>query len=273
MNATETFKPTQRVMEYLELWGKLMAEGLTRFRKEEVTLAPLAIEGGDSVPPTTMPEGLWMRFFGGKAGEQAIFLSAAEALRLAGWLGASNDSETSLTSEAREALVQFFQQIATLIPMRDWLGTDGELEASETQEPSWASAVQSTYRFSAAAGASVALQARLSQDFETALEHEVTPPPASPPAAKPLDSNLDLLMDVELEATLRFGGKEMLLGDVLNLVPGSVVELDQQIQDPVELVIGNKVIARGEVVTVDGNYGLRVTGLASRKERLESLRK
>lgn len=80
-------------------------------------------------------------------------------------------------------------------------------------------------------------------------------------------------MDVELEVVLRFGQREMLLRDVLNLAPGTVLELDQQVQDPVELLVGNKVIAWGEVVAVDGNYGLRITRLASREERLESLRK
>ena len=80
-------------------------------------------------------------------------------------------------------------------------------------------------------------------------------------------------MDIELDVTLRFGQREMLLGDVLNLSPGSVLELEQQVHDPVELLVGGRVIAWGEVVTVDGNYGLRITGLASREERLQSIRK
>ncbi|MEJ2006649.1 MAG: FliM/FliN family flagellar motor switch protein [Acidobacteriota bacterium] len=87
------------------------------------------------------------------------------------------------------------------------------------------------------------------------------------------DSRLELLMDVELEVVLRFGQREMLLRDVLHLTPGTVLELDQQVQDPVELLVGNKVVAWGEVVAIDGNYGLRITSLASRKERLESIRK
>jgi flagellar motor switch protein FliN len=89
----------------------------------------------------------------------------------------------------------------------------------------------------------------------------------------PRNSNIDLLMDVELEVTLRFGERQLLLKDLLELVPGAVVELDQQVQDPVELLVGRKVIARGEVVVVDGNYGLRVTEIASPLERIESLKK
>jgi flagellar motor switch protein FliN/FliY len=72
------------------------------------------------------------------------------------------------------------------------------------------------------------------------------------------EGNLDLLMDVELEVTLRFGERRMLLRDILELGEGSVVELDRQVEEPVDLLLDGKLIARGEVVVVDGNYGLRV---------------
>jgi flagellar motor switch protein FliN/FliY len=77
------------------------------------------------------------------------------------------------------------------------------------------------------------------------------------PSLDPL--NLDLVMDVELNVSLRFGQRQLPLHEVLELVSGSVVELDRQVDDPVELLLDGKVIARGEAVIVDGNYGLRVT--------------
>jgi len=70
--------------------------------------------------------------------------------------------------------------------------------------------------------------------------------------------NLDLLADVELDVTLCFGGRRMLLHEILQLASGSVVELDRQVQEPADLLLDGKLIARGEVVVVDGNYGLRV---------------
>jgi flagellar motor switch protein FliN len=79
-------------------------------------------------------------------------------------------------------------------------------------------------------------------------------------------------MDVELDITLRFGERQMTLRDILDLSAGSVVELNQYVQDPVELLVGKKTVARGEVVVVDGNYGLRVTEILSTAERIESLR-
>ena len=83
---------------------------------------------------------------------------------------------------------------------------------------------------------------------------------------------LELLLDVELEATLRFGCREMPLGEILELGPGDVVELDRQVSDPVDLIVGDKIVARGDVVLVNGNFGLRVTEVAAPRKRLESIR-
>jgi flagellar motor switch protein FliN/FliY len=77
------------------------------------------------------------------------------------------------------------------------------------------------------------------------------------PALDPV--NLKLVMDVELNVSLRFGQRELPLREVLELSNGSVIELDRKVDDPVELLLDGKVIARGEAVIVDGNYGLRVT--------------
>jgi flagellar motor switch protein FliN/FliY len=83
---------------------------------------------------------------------------------------------------------------------------------------------------------------------------------------------MDLLLDIELDATLRFGSRELPLREVLALGPGDVVELDRHISEPVDLVVGDKIVARGEVVLVSGNFGLRVTEVAEPQLRLESIR-
>lgn len=71
--------------------------------------------------------------------------------------------------------------------------------------------------------------------------------------------NLGLVMDVELNVALRFGERRLSLREVMDLTSGSVVELDREVDEPVELILDGKVIARGEAVIVDGNYGVRVT--------------
>jgi flagellar motor switch protein FliN len=96
-----------------------------------------------------------------------------------------------------------------------------------------------------------------------------TSEPANAPALGP---GLELLLDVELEASLRFGSREMPLGEILDLGPGDVVELDRHVADPVDLIVGDKIVARGEVVLVNGNFGLRVTEVAAPRKRLETIR-
>jgi flagellar motor switch protein FliN/FliY len=77
--------------------------------------------------------------------------------------------------------------------------------------------------------------------------------------AIPEQASLNMVMDVELNVTLRFGQRQLTLREVLELTSGSVVELDRQVDEPVELLLDGVVIARGEAVVIDGNYGLRVT--------------
>jgi len=84
--------------------------------------------------------------------------------------------------------------------------------------------------------------------------------------------NFDLLLEVALDATLRFGSRALELRELLELGPGDVVELDRHLSDPVDLIVGDKIVARGEVVLVNGNFGLRVTEVAEPMRRLESIR-
>lgn len=83
---------------------------------------------------------------------------------------------------------------------------------------------------------------------------------------------VELLLDVELEASLRFGSREMSLSEVLDLGPGDVVQLERHVSDPVDLIVGDKIVARGEVVLVNGNFGLRVIEVAEPRKSLESIR-
>jgi flagellar motor switch protein FliN len=82
----------------------------------------------------------------------------------------------------------------------------------------------------------------------------------------------DLLMEVELPVSVSFGRAQLPLREVLKLNSGSIVELNRTISDPVEIIVNNCVIARGEVVVVEGNYGVRIHQVISREERLRTLK-
>jgi flagellar motor switch protein FliN/FliY len=83
--------------------------------------------------------------------------------------------------------------------------------------------------------------------------------------------NLEMLLDVDLELSVSFGHTTLVLQEVLKLSSGSIVELNRSASDPVELLINDAVVARGEVVVVDGNYGIRITEVVSPRERIRSL--
>jgi flagellar motor switch protein FliN/FliY len=83
----------------------------------------------------------------------------------------------------------------------------------------------------------------------------------------------ELLLDVELPVSVSFGRATLRISDALNLVSGSLIELDRALTDPVELLVNNSVIARGEVVVVEGNYGVRLTEIVSHRERLQQGRR
>jgi flagellar motor switch protein FliN len=105
---------------------------------------------------------------------------------------------------------------------------------------------------------------------------EAGPPPQQQqqrPLAAPGGSSktLDLLLEVELPVGVSFGRTQMRVKDAVKLTTGSIVELNRSVSAPVEIIVNNCVIARGEVVVVEGNYGVRIQEIISREERLRTL--
>jgi flagellar motor switch protein FliN len=88
----------------------------------------------------------------------------------------------------------------------------------------------------------------------------------------PPSRTLDLLLDVELPVSISFGKTQLPLKDLLKLTTGSIVELNRGVNEPVEVLVNRCLVARGEVVVVEGNYGVRIQQIASRQDRLRSIR-
>lgn len=83
--------------------------------------------------------------------------------------------------------------------------------------------------------------------------------------------NIDLLMDVDLPVSIELGRTKLSISEILALGAGSVVELNKLAGEPVDLLVNHKVVAKGEVVVVDENFGLRITQLMTPEERLRAL--
>ncbi|HPJ26169.1 MAG TPA: flagellar motor switch phosphatase FliY [Synergistaceae bacterium] len=84
-------------------------------------------------------------------------------------------------------------------------------------------------------------------------------------------SNLGLILDIPVRVTVELGRTRKTVGEILNLSPGSVVELDKLAGEPVDVLVNGKLVARGEVVVIDENFGIRVTEIVSRAERVKSV--
>jgi len=86
-----------------------------------------------------------------------------------------------------------------------------------------------------------------------------------------VDPNLDILMDIPLQITVELGRTKKLIKDILELAQGSIIELDKLAGEPVDILANKKLIAKGEVVVIDENFGVRITDIISQSERISKL--
>jgi len=110
---------------------------------------------------------------------------------------------------------------------------------------------------------------------------EIDPPPATAPAPAPaldqstpgpssISKTFDLLLGVHLPVSVSFGKTSMMVKEVLKLTTGSIVELNRAVTEPVDIIVNNCIIARGDVVVVAGNYGVRVREIVSKEQRYQT---
>ncbi len=83
---------------------------------------------------------------------------------------------------------------------------------------------------------------------------------------------LDLLLDVPLEVSVELGRTRLSIQNLLALGPGSVIELDKLAGDPLDILVNGRLVARGEAVVVNDKFGIRITDIVSRQERVARLR-
>jgi flagellar motor switch protein FliN/FliY len=88
----------------------------------------------------------------------------------------------------------------------------------------------------------------------------------------PNDRRLEMLLDVPLSVTVELGRTRMTIQELLSLGPGSVVELDKVAGEPLDIVVNDRLVARGEAVVVNDKFGIRITDIVSKSERLARIR-
>ncbi|MEE8128605.1 MAG: flagellar motor switch protein FliN [Nitrospinaceae bacterium] len=95
--------------------------------------------------------------------------------------------------------------------------------------------------------------------------------PGTGTLSKEEGKNLDLILDIPLTVTVELGRSKMLINDLLQLGQGSVIELTKLVGEPLEVLVNDKLVARGEVVVVNDKFGVRLTDIVSPLERVQSL--
>jgi flagellar motor switch protein FliN/FliY len=276
--------------DFAGLWAEATAHVLEQLAGSPFTSAPRSPATADE--PSAESDALWARFksTGRLTGEFAFQLTRADAVRLTQLLKSEPLDATVAFDEGRaDALSEILRQFAgaASTACKSKYGAELQFTLDANTPPEWQPSSRTPWVFAAPKVDPLQWTLAISPDLQAALEApapvgNVAPPQSDTAAASTTASqsaqsteaapaNLDLLLDVELEASLRFGQREMLLRDILELHPGSVIELDRRVQEPAELIVSGRVIAHGEVVIVDGNYGLRITDIAQASQRLQSL--
>jgi flagellar motor switch protein FliN len=269
--------------EFLQIWSDSFSQVLGQTTNSAVT----SVVSAEAPPDLPAPgEGdLWavVTSSGALRGEMSLRLAAATVLGLAqSFMSEAATPEAQPTADHRDAVVELLRQVSGIVSTAlkaHW----GEVQLRVEQAPSapsWPPAGTFWLRagedgptgLALEFGLSAALAAELRAEGAEAVKagtaktetaKETTGNSAVTPAdSRPGAGTLDLLMDVQLAMTLRFGAKRLLLREVLDLSPGVVIELDRRVQEPVDLLLDGKLVARGEVVVIDGNYGLRVTDVS-----------
>lgn len=235
-------------------------------------------------------------------GDMAILAPESAALALAQILVSEQlNAAVPFDKDRRDAFEELIRQVLGQVATHLKQAAGGEVEVKHTgsEIPNWPGPVRLGIRISAEKLSPIPLILMISADLAKNL---APPPPAKEPPPKaaaasaassagpspapaaaegeaqselsgPRNTNIELLLDVRLDATIRFGQKQMLLREILEFHPGTAVALDREVQQPVELLVGGRVVAQGDVVIIDGNYGLRITEILSPQQRIASLGK
>ncbi len=257
MNEAASKEMTAAVKHWLETWKISLQSILSQGAGKTIDLT-LSDE-----PLPALADDLWYTVTSGGAltGEMSLRFSAASGSILAQMLlGQAEPTAGEMTAEGKQEIEELLRQtsVQAATTLTSAAG-EVQLHLAPSSAPTWASAVSASFHTPGETAPSFAVELQMSAALANALSQQPHADATPHAAPEPAPAKYERLMDVELDVKLRFGTRRMELHEVLALGPGAVVELDRTLQSPVDLLLDDRVIALGEVVVVDGKYGLRVT--------------
>ena len=258
-----TITPGTPLHSFVEVFRKTLSDVLAQDLASPWNVATQAEGAPQSGGATKLCFGITLS--GGLRGNAAFEIENAEALLLAQKLLAeSPDPAAKLTVARKQAVEQLLRKVTALAAadLKEQFG-EVDLQLASIEVPNWTGTRVALLAEEASTG-KVSVELLLDKELVAGVapspDANSTVPASTgkPPGKAAGENNLDLLLGVELNLTLRFGQRTLTLREILDLSSGSIIELDRQVQEPADLLLGDRLIARGEVVVVDGNYGLRI---------------
>ncbi len=233
---------------------------------------------------TEAPDVRWVVLLdvdGSLTGDLIVTLGADGATRLAGLATDADSSDESTSDESSSEEGPSEERLAEPLAAL-WRGVLAELAGRPGLEGLFVTIEACEAADATAAGEPVSWytmtmgQETMAVGFRTNLhaDHHAGEDDHREAVAGPtpeLPSNLDVVLDIDLPLSVRFGHTEMTLASLSRIGPGSVIALDRAPEDSVDVLVNGRLVARGEVVVVTGNYGVRVTEVVSAADRIRSL--
>jgi flagellar motor switch protein FliN/FliY len=294
-------EPNPNAVAFAQLWADSTARVLEQLHGAPIETSAAPPDAG--TPPAEGGSLIAIRATatGAIAGTFSFALDSGSAVRLAQLLMQEPlDPKAELNDANKDALGEVFRQFAGIAATsaKSRYGAPTEFTIELAAEPIAEPAHESAHSFKSSTLEPLAWRIAIAKDLAASIAAAVkagAAAPATTPNAPAVGTavsadpaglsangaalgigsapeNLGLLLDVTLDAHLRFGQRQMLLREILDLRAGSVIELDRRLQEPAELLVSGRVVARGEVVIVDGSYGIRITDILQPAQRLTALK-
>lgn len=261
-----------------------VVEGLTGHAPEVTLDKEIAVDENDVAAPLAL---ITVKANGDKGGDLSLALSASIATALGDlMLGGEGEEQSEMNDDDLDATKEIVSNIfgalgTSLTAQQDMPQLTFEIKditfLAEGTMPSDTMSKLYIHNISIAstnAQMVLAVDADFISNFEASADDAEDSSESNSSIALSEEElqNISLIMDVELPVRVRVGTKTVLLKDVLNMDIGSIVELDQLANEPLDVLIGDKVIAKGEVIIVDGNFGVQIVEIDSPENRLNQLR-
>jgi len=295
MSADKGTAPPDRVSLFAEAFFEGAGPALTTMLNRPISVAVLGVQDVTAAELQNRMPLPWVllevRYSRGLSGGHWLILGKSGALMLGHAMAGEGDGEAlelqpsheeairetanQVLGAASSALMPLIQRSisyepATLQVVEDTDALPPDLAAQP--ERLWLAQAEATGPDGFRVGFTLTVGSELAREIVAIAAESEEPAVSQPARPEAAPSGIDLILDVTLPVAVELGRARIQIQDVLKLAPGSIVELDKSAGDPVDILINGRPIAKGEVVVIDENFGVRLTSIITATERIKILR-